>query len=151
MSDLAQKIEADLKQAMLARAADKVSVLRMFKSAVKYAAIEKGGASASPTDEDVIAVARKEIKKRQDSIQSFTQAGRTDLADKESAELLHLQGYLPAALDEAEIARLVDEAISETGATGKAQMGAVMKSLQSKVAGRADNKTLSQLVQSKLK
>ncbi len=77
---LVAQIDADLKKAMMAREADKLSVIRMLKSAVKYAAIEKGGADSVPTDADVLTVVRREIKKREDSITQYTDAGRTDLA-----------------------------------------------------------------------
>ena len=144
---LVAKIDADLKAAMMAREADKLSVLRMLKSAVKYAAIEKGGADAVPTDLEVLAVVRKEAKKREDSIAGFTQAGRTDLADKEKAELEFLKTFLPAQLTPEKMEELVKEVIAETGATSKAQMGTVMKAAQAKAAGQADGKTLSQIVQ----
>jgi uncharacterized protein YqeY len=146
MSLLAQ-IDADLKKAMIAREADKLSVLRMLKSAVKYAAIEKGGADSVSTDADVLAVVRKEAKKREDSIASYSGAGRTDLADKEKQELEFLRTFLPAQLSPEKVEALVKEAIQETGATGKAQMGAVMKAAQAKAAGQVDGKTLSQVVQ----
>jgi uncharacterized protein len=144
---LVAQIDADLKKAMMAREAEKLSVLRMLKSAVKYAAIEKGGADAVPSDADVLAVVRKEAKKREDSITSFTQAGRTDLADKEKQELEFLRTFLPAQMSPEKVEALVKEAIQETGATGKAQMGAVMKAAQAKAAGQVDGKTLSQVVQ----
>ena len=144
---LVAQIDADLKAAMIARDADKLSVLRMLKSAVKYAAIEKGGADAAPTDLEVIAVVRKEVKKREDSITSFTQAGRTDLADKEKKELEFLKTLLPAQLTPERMEAIVKEAIAEVGATSKAQMGSVMKAAQAKAAGQADGKTLSQIVQ----
>jgi len=144
---LVAKIDADLKAAMLARDADKLSVLRMLKSAVKYAAIEKGGADSVPTDLDVIAVVRKEAKKREDSIKQFSDAGRTELADKEKKELEFLKTLLPAQLTPEKLEALVKEAIAEVGATSKAQMGSVMKAAQAKAAGQADGKTLSQLVQ----
>ena len=144
---LTAQIDADLKKAMIARDAERLSVLRMLKSSVKYAAIEKGGADAVPTDTEVSAVIRKEVKKRQDSITSYQEGNRPELAEKEQAELAILQTYLPAALSEAELEAIVKDAIAETGATGKAQMGAVMKAAQAKAAGRADGKTLSQLVQ----
>ena len=144
---LAAQIDADLKKAMIAREADKLSVLRMLKSAVKYAAIEKGGADSISTDADVLAVVRKEVKKREDSISSYTKATRHDLADKEKQELEFLRTFLPAPLSPERIEALVKEAIAETGATSKAQMGAVMKAAQAKAAGRADGKTLSQAVQ----
>jgi len=144
---LVAKIDADLKAAMIAREADKLSVLRMLKSAVKYAAIEKGGADAVPTDFEVIAVVRKEAKKREDSIAQFTQAGRNDLADKEKMELAFLKTLLPEQLTPEKMEALVREVIAETGATSKAQMGTVMKAAQAKAAGQADGKALSQIVQ----
>jgi uncharacterized protein YqeY len=144
---LAAKIDADLKQAMIARDADKLSVLRLLKSAVKYASIEKGGADSTPTDADVLAVVRKEARKREDSISSYTKADRNDLADKEKRELEFLLTFLPAQLSSEKAEALVKEAIAETGATSKAQMGAVMKAAQAKAAGQVDGKTLSQIVQ----
>src|SRR5277367_4796452 len=95
---LVAKIDADLKAAMIAREADKLSVLRMLKSAVKYAAIEKGGADSVPTDLEVLSVVRKEVKKREDSITQYTAAGRTDLADKEKLEYDFLKTFLPAQM-----------------------------------------------------
>ncbi len=148
---LVTQIDADIKQAMLSKDTEKLSVLRMLKSSVKYAAIEKGGADFVPGDAEVITVVRRELKKRQDSIESFTKANRTDLADKEAKELTVLQAYLPAGLSEAEMEQIVKDAIAEVGATTKAQMGAVMKAAQAKAAGRADGKTLSSLVQKLLK
>ena len=148
---LVAQIDAELKKAMLAREADKLSVLRMLKSSVKYAAIEKGGADSVPSDADVLAVVRKEVKKREDSIASFAQAGRTDLADKEKTELEFLRVYLPAQMPEEKVEALVKEAIAETGATTKAQMGLVMKAAQAKAAGQVDGKTLSTVVQRLLK
>jgi hypothetical protein len=144
---LVAKIDADLKAAMLARDAEKLSVLRMLKSAVKYSAIEKGGADFVPTDLEVLAVVRKEAKKREDSIAGYTQGGRPDLADKEKLELEFLKTFLPAQLTPEKMEALVKEAITEVGATSKAQMGAVMKAAQVKAAGQADGKTLSQIVQ----
>ena len=132
---------------MIAKEAEKLSVLRMLKSAVKYAAIEKGGADSVPTDLEVIAVVRKEVKKREDSITSFTQAGRTDMADKEKKEMDFLKTMLPAQMTPEKMEEIVKEAIAEVGATSKAQMGSVMKAAQAKAAGQADGKTLSQIVQ----
>jgi uncharacterized protein YqeY len=144
---LVAKIDADLKAAMIAREADKLSVLRMLKSAVKYASIEKGGADLVPSDLEVLAVVRKEVKKREDSIASYTQGGRSDLAAKEKVELDFLRTFLPAQLTPEKVEALVKEAIAEVGATSKAQMGAVMKAAQAKALGQADGKTLSQVVQ----
>ena len=145
-----EQIDHDLKEAMKARAVDKLSVLRLLKAAIKNAAIEKGGQSGVLDDAEATAVIRKQVKQRQDSIESFEKGGRPELADKERAEIGLLQTYLPQSLPPDELARLINDAIAETGATTKAQMGAVMKALQPKVAGRADGKTLSQEVQKRL-
>ena len=123
--------------------ATKLSVLRMLKSALKYAAIEKSGADADLTDADAAQVIRKQVKQRQDSIESFEKGGRAELAAKEKEELSILRGYLPQAMSADEVAKIVRETIAEVGASSKAQMGMVMKALQAKVAGRADGKTLS--------
>jgi uncharacterized protein len=144
---LVAKIDADLKAAMIARDAEKLSVLRMLKSAVKYASIEKGGADSVPSDLEVLAVVRKEVKKHEDSITSFTEAGRAELAEKEKKELDFLRTLLPAQLTPEKMEALVKEAIAEVGATSKAQMGSVMKAAQAKAAGQADGKALSQIVQ----
>lgn len=144
---LAEQIDSLIKDAMRAKDSAKLSTLRLLKSAVKYATIEKHGADATPTDEEVIAVIRKEVKKRADSIESFTQAGRADAAATEAAEKSFLESLLPAPFDPAALEQLVRQAITETGATSKAQMGLVMKAASAKAAGRADGKTLSALVQ----
>jgi len=114
---------------------------------VKYAAIEKGGADSVPTDLEVIAVVRKEVKKREDSIASFSQHGRDEMADKEKKEMEFLKTMLPAQMTPEKMEQIVKEAITEVGATSKAQMGSVMKAAQAKAAGQADGKTLSQIVQ----
>ena len=147
---LAQRIDSDLKDAMRARDATKLAVLRMLKSALKYAAIEKSGAEGELDDAESTQVIRKQVKQRQDSIESFERGGRAELAEKEKNELAILNQYLPAAMSGEEIAQFVREAIAEVGATSRAQMGAVMKALGPKVAGRADGKTLSQEVQKQL-
>jgi uncharacterized protein len=147
---LANQIDEMIKDAMRARDADKLGVLRLLKSAVKYASIEKHGADGVSTDEEVIVVIRKEVKKRQDSIESFEKAGRPDMAAKESAEKTFLETLLPAAMDTDALEALIREAIAETGATGKAQMGAVMKAVTAKAGGRVDGRTLSTLVQKHL-
>ena len=147
---LQQQIDTDLKEAMKARAAEKLGVLRMLKSALKNAAIEKGGADAVLDDNEALAVIRKQVKQRHDSIEGFEKGGRPELAEKERAELAFLSVYLPAALSAEELAALVKEAIAEVGATDKAQMGAVMKAASAKAAGRADGKSLSQEVQRQL-
>jgi len=152
---LSERIDHDLKEAMKARDAAKLGTLRMVKSAFKYAAIEKGGADAVVDDETAMSVLRKQIKQREDAAAGFEQGGRAEMAEKEKAEITVLAAYLPAALSQEELATLVKEAIIETGAAlgapvGKAQMGAVMKAVQAKAAGRADGKSLSTEVQKQL-
>jgi uncharacterized protein YqeY len=147
---LAQRVDEDLKEAMRAKNASKLGVLRMLKSALSYAAIEKSGGKGELSDADALQVVRKQVKQRQDSIESFEKGGRSELAAKEKEELAILQSYLPQQMSAEEIAKIVRETIAEVRATSKAQMGAVMKALQPKVAGRADGKTLSAEVQKQL-
>jgi uncharacterized protein YqeY len=147
---LAQRIDSDLKEAMRARDAAKLGVLRMLKSALKYAAIEKSGAEGELDDTEATQVIRKQVKQRQDSIESFEKGGRAELAEKEKGELAILNSYLPAAMSAEDLAGLVRETIAKVGATSRAQMGAVMKALGPKVAGRADGKSLRQEVQRQL-
>jgi len=147
---LEERIDSDLKDAMRAKDASKLGVLRMLKSALKYAAIAKSGAEAQLTKAEAAQVVRKQAKQREDSIESFEKGGRAELAAKEKEELSILNAYLPQAMSSDELARVVRETIAETGARSKAQMGGVMKALQAKVAGRADGKTLSQEVSRQL-
>jgi uncharacterized protein YqeY len=147
---LQQRVDSDLKDGMRAKDATRVGVLRMLKSALKYAAIEKSGAEAELNDAEAIQVIRKQVKQRQDSIESFEKGGRAELVEKEKKELSILNEYLPQAMSADELGKIVRETIAEVGATSKAQMGAVMKAVQAKVAGRADGKTLSQEVQRQL-
>ena len=146
---LPERIDSDLKDAMRAKDAARLGVLRMLKSALKYSAIEKS-ADGQLDDAETLQVIRKQVKQRQDSIEQFEKGGRPELAAKEKEELLILNSYLPKGLEADELAALVRETIREVGATSKAQMGAVMKALQAKVAGRADGKTLSQEVSRQL-
>jgi len=147
---LEERVDTDLKDAMRAKDATKRGVLRMLKSALKYAAIEKSGAEAELNDAEAAQVVRKQAKQRQDSIESFEKGGRAELAAKEKEELSILQAYLPQAMSADELAKVARDTIAEVGATSRAQMGAVMKALQEKVAGRADGKALSQEVQKQL-
>ena len=147
---LQERIDSDLKDAMRAKDAARLGVLRMLKSALKYSAIEKSGTEAQLDDTEATQVIRKQVKQRQDSIESFEKGGRPELVAKEKDELAILQAYLPQGLTADELAKVVGETIGELGATSRAQMGAVMKALQGKVAGRADGRTLSQEVQRQL-
>ena len=135
---------------MRARDATKLGVLRMLKSAMKYAAIEKSGAEAEISEAEAVQVIRKQVKQRQDSIESFEKGGRPELAAKEKEELSVLSGYLPEQMATEELTKIVRDTIAELNATSKAQMGAVMKALQAKIGGRVDGKTLSQEVQRQL-
>src|SRR5438552_11792233 len=145
-----ERLDSDLKEAMRARDTTKLGVLRMLKSALKYAAIAKSGAEAELSDAEAAQVIRKQVKQREDSIESFEKGGRAQLAEQERAELSILNGYLPQPMSAEEISKVVRETVAEVGATAKAQMGAVMKALQAKVGGRADGKTLSAEVQKQL-
>ena len=145
---LIEKLAADLKQSMLAKDAARTSTLRMLKSAIEYYKIEKK--QESLTDADVTSVIKKQIKQRQDSIESFTKGGRTDLVTNEQAELAVLKTYLPDELSPAEVEAIVKAVIVEVGATTKTDMGKVMKAVQAKTAGRADNRLVSQLVAASL-
>jgi uncharacterized protein YqeY len=145
-----ERIDSDLKDAMRAKDAARLGVLRMLKSALKYSAIDKAGAEGQLDDAEAAQVIRKQVKQRQDSIEQFEKGGRPELAAKEKGELEMLNAYLPKGLNEEEIAAMVRDTIAEVGATSKAQMGAVMKAVQAKAAGRADGKTLSQEVSRQL-
>ncbi len=145
-----ERIDSNLKDAMRAKDATKLGVLRMLKSALKYGTIEKSGTEGELSETETVQVIRKQVKQRQDSIESFEKGGRAELVEKEKKEMSILNEYLPQAMSAVELAQAVREAIAEAGATSKAQMGAVMKAVQAKVAGRADGKTLSQEVQKQL-
>ena len=142
-----EKIDADLREAMRSKEAERLSVLRMVKSALMNAVIEKHGAGGKLSDPDAVAIIRKQVKQRHDSIEGFDKGGRPELAAKERQEIAFLTEYLPKPLAEDELEQLVRAAVAEVGATSKAQMGAVMKAAQAKAAGQADGKTLSQIVQ----
>ncbi len=143
MPSAIDRIDSEIKAAMLAKEAARLSTLRMLKSALKYYQIEKKLDSLS--DADLITVVQKQIKQRQDSIESYRTAGRADLLQKEEDELKVLKVYLPQGLTEQELESLVKSVITEVGATSKAQVGAVMKAAIAKAAGRADGKSINAL------
>lgn len=145
---LKEKIIADLTGAMKARDAARTSTLRMVKASVMNREIEKGSALE---DEELTKALQSLVKQRRDSIEQYEKAGRTELADKERAEIEIIEAYLPQAASREEIERAVNEAISETGATTMREMGAVMKAAQAKLAGQsADGRTVSEIVKAKL-
>jgi uncharacterized protein YqeY len=140
---LRERIDADIKEAMKAGAKDKVSALRMLVSALKNKQIDK---RRPLTEEEVTETVRSQIKQRKDSIEQFAQGGRQDLVDKETAEVSFLEVYLPQQLSREEVEKTVREIIGQTGAQGAKDMGKVMKALLPVLAGRADNKLVSELV-----
>lgn len=145
---LSDQVDQDLKAALKAREALKVSVLRMLKAAASNAAIQK--AKDHLEEPDLLQVVAKLIKQREESVEAFRKGGRTDLADKEAKEAEILRGYLPPALGAEELKGIVQAAIQEAGAGGPQAFGAVMKIVIPKVVGRADGKTVSQAVKEAL-
>ena len=141
---LQERLSQEIKAAMLAKNADRLSVLRMLKSTLGYVQIERK--TESLPDPEVVAVVQKEVKKRRDSIAQFEAGGRPELAQKELQEVAVLESFLPAPFTPEELENLVRATIQELGATSKKDMGAVIKAVQSKAAGRAEGKTISALV-----
>ncbi len=144
---LKEQLDADLKVAMKAKDALRLSVVRMLKSAVKYREIEL---MKSLDDAGVLQVVGSEVKRRRDAIEQYRQGGREDLASKEEAELRILQAYLPRQLSPEELAKLVDGAIARVGARGPKDMGKVMKEVLREAQGAADGKEVAALVQQRL-
>lgn len=141
---LHEKIGADITSAMKAKNAGRLSALRMLKAAVMNKGIEKG---RDLDDGEVLQVVASLVKQRRDSIDQFGKAGRTDLVDKESAEVLILEEYLPPAASAEEIAAAVAAAVAETGATSARDMGKVMKAVMPKLAGKnADGRVVNDAV-----
>ena len=141
---LQDRISREIKEAMLAKDAEKLSTLRLLKSALGYVQIEKKTDQLS--DAEVTSVIQKESKKRRDSIEQYRNGGRPELADKEARELVVLETFLPAPFSPDELEKLVRAAIQELGATSKKEMGPVIKAVQAKAAGRADGKAISSIV-----
>jgi uncharacterized protein len=142
-----EQLDQDLKAAMRDKDTLKLSVVRMLKSAIKYREIEL----MKPLDDaGVMAVVASEIKRRRDSVEQYKAGNRLDLADKEDAEIKILQGWLPQQMTEDELRAKVDAAIAQTNAKGPKDMGAVMKALLPEVQGRAEGKTVSDMVKGRL-
>ena len=145
---LEQTLGADIVTAMKAKDATKLTALRMLKSALTNKSIEKGRALEGAEELQVVSML---VKQRRDSIDQFTKGGRTDLADKEQAEIVILNTYLPASASDDEIAAAVTAAIAETGATNAKDMGKVMKAVMAGLAGKTvDGKKVSESVKAKL-
>ena len=143
MGNLTEKIRADLTAAMKAQEKERLSVIRMLQSAIKNEQINAGH---ELSDEEAMSVIRKAVKQRQDSIEQYTSAGRTELADKERAEMEILKTYLPAELSEEELESGVREIIASTGAQSKKDLGKVMKEATARYRGRADGKKIQEIV-----
>lgn len=145
---LNDKIVGDLTNAMKAKDADRLSVLRMVKANLMNRQIEKG---ETLNDEEITKALQSLVKQRRDSVEQYEKAGRSELADKEQSEIAILEDYLPQAASQEEIERAVTEAISETGASSMKEMGAVIKAAQAKLAGKsADGRLVSEIVKAKL-
>lgn len=143
-----QTIDQEIKSAMIAKDQARLEALRMLKSAVKYAAIEKPG--SPQTDADILQVIQKQIKQRRESVAQFSQNGRADLASKEEAEIKVLEAFLPKQMSDDELSGIVDETIRAIGASGKKDFGRAMKACAEALAGRADNKRISDLLGKRL-
>ena len=148
--NLQEQITEDYKAAMKSGDATRKTTLSGLRAAFKSAEIDARGTDKVVDETTFRAVIEKEAKKRRESIEEFTKAGRTDLADKESAELEVLKAYLPEPMTDEELEALVDRVIAQTAATSPKEMGKVMGALVPAIAGRADGKLASKLVREKL-
>jgi uncharacterized protein YqeY len=144
---LKQRIQEDMKTAMKAGEKVRLGVIRLILAAIKQ--LEVDGRIVLD-DAQVTSVLDKMLKQRRDSIAQYTAAGRTDLADVESAEVVIIQEYMPQALTDVEIEALVEQAVAETGATSTADMGKVMALLKPKMQGRVDMGAVSVRIKARL-
>lgn len=142
---LKARLQHDLHDAMRARDTVRSGTLRMTLTAITNAEVS-GDEARELSDDEVLKVVAKEAKKRKEAAAAFTGAGRPELAATEEAELLVLEGYLPAQLDDEALREIVDRAVAATGATGMPQLGMVMKAAQGEVAGRADGGRVAAVV-----
>jgi uncharacterized protein YqeY len=147
MSDLKDRIASDMKEAMRAKDAVRLESIRLLRAAIQRREVDE---RVTLNDEDVVGVLQKMIKQGKDSIDQFTKGGRDDLVAKEAATLAILETYLPEQIDPAELSRLIDQALSETGAEGVRDMGKVMAWLKPHVQGRADMGAVSAKIKEKL-
>jgi uncharacterized protein YqeY len=147
---LEQKIEADLKTAMLAKDSQKVITLRGLKSALLNVKIAEGKRDSGLTDEEVEKVLAKEAKKRQESAELYKQGGDESRAEAELAEKAIIDAYLPEQLGEAEVAAIVDQVVAETGASGQQAMGQVIGAVRTRTKGAADGALIARLTKEKL-
>ena len=145
---LEKKINDDLKGALKEKKTIKIETLRMLKAEIKNVSISKKGTSLE--DKDVFQIISRQIKQHRDSIETFSKGGREDLAKKEKQELEILQSYLPKQLSKKEVVSIVKQAVVETGAASRSDMGKVMKVVMEKVKGAAEGKLVSQIVAEQL-
>lgn len=148
MATIKERLDADLKDAMRARDELKTSVLRMVKSAVKYKEVEPGASALD--DAGIIAVMTTLVKQRRDSVEQYKAGARLDLAEKEEKEIAVIQGYMPQQLSGAELTAEIAKGITEAGAKGPKDMGAVMKIVSGRLKGRAEGKAISEEVKAQL-
>jgi uncharacterized protein YqeY len=144
---LKDQITEDMKTAMRAKEADRLSTIRLLLAAIKQREVDE---RITLDDAAIVGVVDKLIKQRKDSIVAFEAGGRQDLADKESAELAVLQAYLPARMSADEVAAAIARIVAETGATGPADMGKVMGAAKAQLAGKADMGAVSAAVKAAL-
>jgi hypothetical protein len=145
---LKQRIIDDMIAAMRAQDAPRLSTLRMVKAAMMNRQIDKGG---ELSDEELAKMLQSLVKQRRDSVEQYERGGRTELAEKERAEIAVIEQYLPQAATREEIEQAVTAAVEETGASSLKEMGAVMKAAQARLAGRAaDGRVVSEIVKAKL-
>jgi uncharacterized protein len=149
VAELKERLRSDLTSAMKARDQVRVATLRMALSAISAEEVA-GETHRELSDDEVVTVLGRESKKRRESAEAFDGAGRTELAERERAEQAVLTDYLPAQLSDEELASIVAAVISETGAAGPKQMGAVMKAVQPQVAGRAEGRRVAEEVKRQL-
>ncbi|MEK6808581.1 MAG: GatB/YqeY domain-containing protein [Nanoarchaeota archaeon] len=147
---LFDKIQDDLKQAQLGRDEIRVSTLRLLISEIHNVEIQKGLPAGGLSEEEIISVIQREVKKRKEGALGFRQGGREEQAQKEESEQKVLEGYLPKQLSNEELTKIVESSINELGAASIQDMGKVMGVIMSKVAGRADGGIVSALVKERL-
>lgn len=141
--NLKQQLQDDLKTAMRSQDARRKSALRMVLSAIQYVEV---GATEELSNEDTLIILSKEVRRREDALKMMQDAGRTDLAEEEVAELKILKAYLPQQLSVNEITELAETIIQQVGATSVSDLGSVMRHLMPQVKGKADGRTVNQVV-----
>lgn len=146
---LDEQLRADLKDAMKARDRDRTATLRMAIAAVGTLRVAEGR-TGEVTDEEVVGLLKREVRKREEAAAAYDQAGRAELADKERRELAVLQPYLPAQMSDDELTALVDAAVAEVGASGPGDLGAVMKAVMPRVGDAADGRRVNATVRARL-